>query len=121
MHLHDLLGDREAQTGATLGLGKRAIDLVELIEYAGLLLLGDPWAGVNHADVEVAVHRLGGDTDLACVGKLYGVMKPVKGKAEVIIAKQRHGAIGSVQLHFDGSCMRFSDLAYSGHHGNGER
>src|SRR5215510_1482492 len=37
VHLDDLLGDGEAQTGAALGLGKRAVDLVELIEDPTLL------------------------------------------------------------------------------------
>jgi replicative DNA helicase len=31
--------------------------------------------------------------------------------AEVIMAKQRHGPIGSVQLHFEGRLTKFSDLA----------
>ncbi len=31
-------------------------------------------------------------------------------KAEVIIAKQRHGPIGTVKLYFDGSFTRFGDL-----------
>ncbi|MDZ4322836.1 MAG: DnaB-like helicase C-terminal domain-containing protein, partial [Alphaproteobacteria bacterium] len=31
--------------------------------------------------------------------------------AEVIIAKQRHGPIGTVQLHFEGRLTKFSDLA----------
>lgn len=31
--------------------------------------------------------------------------------AEVVIAKQRHGPIGTVELHFDGPFTRFSDLA----------
>jgi len=44
-------------------------------------------------------------------------MAPVRGKADVIIGKQRHGAIGSLQLQFDGRCMRFSNLAYSGQGG----
>ena len=35
----------------------------------------------------------------------------VKGKAEVIIAKQRHGPTGTVNLHFEGQYTRFSDLA----------
>ncbi len=35
----------------------------------------------------------------------------VKGKAEVIIAKQRHGPTGTAQLHFQGEFTRFSDLA----------
>jgi replicative DNA helicase len=38
-------------------------------------------------------------------------MAAVHGKAEVIIAKQRHGPTGTVPLHFDGSVTRFSDLA----------
>jgi replicative DNA helicase len=38
-------------------------------------------------------------------------MATVHGKAEVIIGKQRHGPTGTVQLQFDGSVTRFSDLA----------
>ena len=39
------------------------------------------------------------------------------GKAEAIIAKHRHGPIGTVQLQFDASLTRFSDLAFSGQGG----
>ena len=35
----------------------------------------------------------------------------VKGKAEIIIAKQRHGPTGTVELAFEGQYTRFSDLA----------
>ena len=35
--------------------------------------------------------------------------------AEVIVAKQRHGPIATVTLHFDGEFTRFSDLARSDH------
>ena len=38
-------------------------------------------------------------------------MQLVSGRAEVIIGKQRHGPIGTVQLQFDGNVTRFSDLA----------
>ena len=38
-------------------------------------------------------------------------MDQAHGKAEVIIGKQRHGPTGTVQLQFDGSVTRFSDLA----------
>ena len=31
-------------------------------------------------------------------------------KAEIIIAKQRHGPIGSIKAHFDPNFTRFSDL-----------
>jgi replicative DNA helicase len=41
-------------------------------------------------------------------------MARVAGKAQVIISKQRHGATGVVQLQFDASLTRFSDLARSG-------
>jgi replicative DNA helicase len=38
-------------------------------------------------------------------------MDIVTGKAEIIIAKQRHGPTGTVQVHFDGHITRFGDLA----------
>lgn len=38
-------------------------------------------------------------------------MEEAHGKADVIIAKQRHGPTGTVQLHFDDSLTRFGDLA----------
>ena len=40
-------------------------------------------------------------------------MAKVHGKAEVIIGKQRHGPIGTVQLSFEGQFTRFGNLAYS--------
>src|SRR5262249_30055270 len=39
VHLHNLLGDGETKPGAALGLGVGAVDLVELLENAGLVLL----------------------------------------------------------------------------------
>ena len=38
----------------------------------------------------------------------------VSGKAEVIIGKQRHGPIGSIELQFDASVTRFANLAKEG-------
>jgi replicative DNA helicase len=38
-------------------------------------------------------------------------MQVVSGKAEVIIGKQRHGPVGTVQLQFDSNVTRFCDLA----------
>jgi replicative DNA helicase len=38
-------------------------------------------------------------------------MGQVHGKAEVIIGKQRHGPVGTVDLQFEASVTRFSDLA----------
>ena len=38
-------------------------------------------------------------------------MHDAGGKAEVIIAKQRHGPTGTVQLHFDASLTKFGNLA----------
>ncbi|USO01866.1 MAG: replicative DNA helicase [Alphaproteobacteria bacterium] len=40
-------------------------------------------------------------------------MEAVFKKAEVIVAKQRHGPIGIVKVHFEGSLTKFSDLADS--------
>jgi replicative DNA helicase len=38
-------------------------------------------------------------------------MQTVAGRAEVIIGKQRHGPVGTVNLAFDGQFTRFADLA----------
>ena len=38
-------------------------------------------------------------------------LKEVQGRADVIIAKQRHGPTGTVPLAFQGEFTRFSDLA----------
>jgi hypothetical protein len=73
MHLDDLLGDRKSESSATSRLGRRAVNLMELIEYAGLLVLRNPRSRVRHADGEVSVYRRRGDTDLASVGELDGV------------------------------------------------
>ena len=37
-------------------------------------------------------------------------MELAHGKAEVIIAKQRHGPTGTVPLQFEGQYTRFSDF-----------
>ena len=42
-------------------------------------------------------------------------MSLVHGKAEVIIAKQRHGPTGTVELQFEGQFTRFSDLVGESH------
>src|SRR5215468_9728311 len=60
-HLHDLPGDGEAQARATLGLGKRTVDLVELIEDPTLLVEWYTGAGVGYRDGEMAVSRACGD------------------------------------------------------------
>jgi len=38
-------------------------------------------------------------------------LEKVQNTADVIIAKQRHGPIGNVKLHFEASLTKFSDLA----------
>ncbi|MEO3998678.1 replicative DNA helicase [Mesorhizobium sp. CAU 1732] len=47
--------------------------------------------------------------------KWEGEMNEAKGKAECIIAKQRHGPTGTVSLAFTGEFTRFSDLAEEHH------
>ena len=38
----------------------------------------------------------------------------IAGQAQVLIAKQRHGATGTVTLHFEGEFTKFSDIAHEG-------
>src|SRR5262245_7105812 len=73
MHLDNLLGDGEPEARAPLGLGKGAVDLMELIEYTRLLLLRDPRSRVRHADGEVTVDRLRRDAHFARISKFDGV------------------------------------------------
>ena len=42
-------------------------------------------------------------------------MRAAKGRAEAIIAKQRHGPTDTVKLHFDGRFTRFTDLIEEDH------
>ena len=73
MHLHNLLGDGKPETGAALGLGKGAVDLMELLEDARPLVLGNAGPRIGHADVEVTVDRLGSHAHFAGVRELDGV------------------------------------------------
>ncbi len=52
-----------------------------------------------------------GDHDLEAMAKWQQIMEQVHGKAEVIIGKQRHGPIGTVELAFEGRFTRFGNLA----------
>ena len=52
-----------------------------------------------------------GDHELEKMAAWQAVMDKVHGKADVIIGKQRHGPIGSVELAFEGRFTRFSNLA----------
>ena len=54
-----------------------------------------------------------GDHELDKMAQWQSVMEQVHGKAEVIIGKQRHGPIGSVELSFEGRFTRFGNLAKS--------
>ena len=51
-----------------------------------------------------------GDHDLEGMAKWQDEMEALHGKAEVIIGKQRHGPIGTVELSFEGRFTRFGNL-----------
>ncbi|MDR9485441.1 MULTISPECIES: replicative DNA helicase [Sediminimonas] len=51
-----------------------------------------------------------GDHDLEAMAKWTEEMERLHGKAEVIIGKQRHGPIGTVELSFEGQFTRFGNL-----------
>ena len=52
-----------------------------------------------------------GDHELDKMAAWQAIMEKVHGKAEVIIGKQRHGPIGTVELAFEGRFTRFGNLA----------
>ncbi|MEM8572394.1 MAG: replicative DNA helicase [Pseudomonadota bacterium] len=51
-----------------------------------------------------------GDHDVEAMIKWKDEMSALHGKAEVIVGKQRHGPIGTVELAFEGQFTRFSNL-----------
>jgi replicative DNA helicase len=52
-----------------------------------------------------------GEHDAVGIATWAADMEQVRGKAEVIIGKQRHGPIGTIDLAFEGEFTRFSNLA----------
>ncbi len=61
-----------------------------------------------------------GDHDLEAMAKWQEIMERVHGRAEVIIGKQRHGPIGTVELSFEGRFTRFGNLAQPWQQGGGD-
>ncbi|XDA99501.1 replicative DNA helicase [Sulfitobacter sp. LCG007] len=51
------------------------------------------------------------DHDLEAMGRWQEEMERLHGRAEVVIGKQRHGPIGTVELSFEGRFTRFGNLA----------
>ena len=100
MHLHDLLGDGEPEACAALGLGKRAVDLVELVEDPTLLVERYAGAGVGHRDCEIAVPCARGDAHLAGVGEFDGVANEIEQHlGEALFVAEANGE------RLFGSCM----------------
>ena len=52
-----------------------------------------------------------GDHDLEAMATWQAEMERLHGRAEVVIGKQRHGPIGTVDLSFEGRFTRFGNLA----------
>ena len=42
-------------------------------------------------------------------------MNRIHGRADLIVAKQRHGATGTVRMHFESRITKFSDPADEGY------
>ncbi len=55
------------------------------------------------------------DDNLEEMAKWQERMERLHGRAEIIIGKQRHGPIGSVDLSFEGRFTRFGNLARPGY------
>jgi hypothetical protein len=60
-----------------------------------------------------------GDHELDKMAAWQEAMEKVHGRAEVIIGKQRHGPIGTVELSFEGRFTRFGNLAKPWQQGGG--
>ncbi|MFU8880926.1 MAG: replicative DNA helicase [Rhodobacterales bacterium] len=61
-----------------------------------------------------------GDHELDKMATWQAEMERLHGKAEVVIGKQRHGPIGTVELSFEGRFTRFGNLVKAWQQGSGE-
>ncbi|MGY9046930.1 DNA helicase [Puniceibacterium antarcticum] len=61
-----------------------------------------------------------GDHDLDKMAQWQEEMERLHGKAEVVIGKQRHGPIGTVELSFEGQFTRFGNLVKPWQNTNGD-
>ncbi|MDF1728155.1 MAG: replicative DNA helicase [Sulfitobacter sp.] len=59
-----------------------------------------------------------GDHDLEAMARWQEEMERLHGRAEVVIGKQRHGPIGTVDLSFEGRFTRFGNLVKPWQQGN---
>ncbi|MHC0053993.1 replicative DNA helicase [Actibacterium sp. D379-3] len=62
-----------------------------------------------------------GDDNLEAMAKWQEEMEALHGKAEVVIGKQRHGPIGTVDLSFEGRFTRFGNLVKPWQQGTDDR
>ncbi|ASM72622.1 MULTISPECIES: replicative DNA helicase [Roseobacteraceae] len=62
-----------------------------------------------------------GDHDLEAMAKWQEEMERLHGRAEVVIGKQRHGPIGTVELSFEGRFTRFGNLVQPWQQSAGEQ
>ncbi|KEJ97935.1 replicative DNA helicase [Pseudosulfitobacter pseudonitzschiae] len=62
-----------------------------------------------------------GDHDLEAMAKWQEEMERLHGRAEVVIGKQRHGPIGTVELSFEGRFTRFGNLVQPWQQNAGEQ
>jgi hypothetical protein len=69
MHFDDPLGDGQTKAGAALGLGMRALRLLEFFEYFGLVGFGYAWSGILDCDRVTAIGRRSLHRHLAAVGE----------------------------------------------------
>jgi len=59
-----------------------------------------------------------GEDNLDAMAKWQQDMENLHGKAEIVIGKQRHGPVGTVELSFDGRFTRFGNLVKPWQQGN---
>src|SRR5262245_33489828 len=111
MHLNDLLGDGEPKTSAADGLGQRAVDLVELLEDASSLVIGNAWPCIGHADVEVVVDCLRGHAHLTPGSELDRIADKVKQhlREALFVAKANGQGLSDLGLEDEllALCQRF--------------
>lgn len=124
-HIHDMEGEGETRREQISSIGRGLKQLAKELDIPVIAVSQLSRAPTNRPDRRPALSDLRESGDLEAVANVVVLMyrpeyyfgprqgdKDLRGLAEAIIAKNRNGPTGSVELYFHAECARFENLAH---------
>lgn len=124
-HIHDMEGEGETRREQISSIGRGLKQLAKELDIPVIAVSQLSRAPTNRPDRRPALSDLRESGDLEAVANVVVLMyrpeyyfgprqgdKDLRGLAEAIIAKNRNGPTGSVELYFRAECARFENLAH---------